>query len=627
MSTSTRRTCPANQVSRQGHCRLRAAVLRRGKPCPRGQVLDRRARHNPSGCRRRRRKKSTSHRASGWLQHVLPAAVTTTVSSVATRAADEASAVANLEAARVATAERKLAEAQVAASLETARAATAERRVAEAAAEQKDAAEAVVATEAAAEAVDEVAAAENQDQPSRAEAERRRAEDQRQRAENQRRRANDQLRRAEARRQRAQAAAAAANAKRLAAQKELSRRKRKARKAKEEAEQRARAAEAAELDRLREYLQSLDSVTPDDLAYLHSVVTFANEAIRRGTGNLDAAHAVRAQAASLIDTAGDDPTPAATDTQCDGSSMPPTGIANAGNTCWMNSVLQCLLAVDEFADSFLEVPPPPPYDENNKHLDWRVAHEVSQLVRAMRDGDTRTYPRADAARLKRLLHALNPGLGLGEQNDADEGARTLLRAIDDYQAQLGAERTVLQLFSYVTRRTTACQNCGIEEIEADPVVALGPFQLPMHGTRATKLKQLIRHAMGTTRPAGLRCDECGAVGARDVHLEMIRRPRVALFTVGRFAHGPDGARKNKASVDYPDVLSGVGRLRAECMHKGSYQGGHYTANVRVCAADNADEQWVNFSDDMVYAGRGGSERSRRSDVYMLVYVQPRGADV
>ena len=59
-------------------------------------------------------------------------------------------------------------------------------------------------------------------------------------------------------------------------------------------------------------------------------------------------------------------------------------------------------------------------------------------------------------------------------------------------------------------------------------------------------------------------------------------------------------RKNAAEVDYPDEIEGVGQLRAECMHGGSYHGGHYTANRRVCNDDGSGAQWFDdLSDDAV----------------------------
>jgi uncharacterized UBP type Zn finger protein len=315
------------------------------------------------------------------------------------------------------------------------------------------------------------------------------------------------------------------------------------------------------------------------------------------------------------------PTPAhvvnrATEGACNGSSMPPTGIVNAGNTCWMNSVLQCILSVQELADSLEKVREP----AGDADVAWRIAHEVALVAQAMRSDVVASYSRRDASRLKELLSAANPGLQLDDQNDADEGARTILNAIHEHQtAESGGNNTeVMRLFSYETQKKSTCDSCGDVRTDANTETTIGPMTLPMSGGRATSLGKLIGNALAATRPEGLRCEACKGVGTRSIETRMARRPIAALFSMGRFQYGARGMRKNGAAVRYPETHPSLGKLRAECMHSGSHFGGHYTANVRVCVRDV--ETWHAFSDESVKKKRLPGVKERTKEVYMLLYI-------
>ncbi len=289
------------------------------------------------------------------------------------------------------------------------------------------------------------------------------------------------------------------------------------------------------------------------------------------------------------------------------------GFANIGNSCFMNSVLQCLTHT-------------PPL---NSHLRRRVhakrcnrkpafcsACRIEELVlRAFSAGAVTITPRTFGDALPQVAK----GFRLGRQEDAHEYLRHLLEHLTKcYQpAAAQPERrpvgiaarapppaklkdTVIQsIFQGSLRSQVVCLSCHAESSTYDPFLDLS-LELGGGGGRCHTLADAMRRF---TKPEyldganGYRCESCGRVCRAKKQLKIHSAPRVLTIHLKRFSFGGGfGAGKITSHVGFDfgwDVgqycVEGDGpvryRLYGVLVHEGgSTNSGHYYAFSRPCDA-------------------------------------------
>ena len=126
-------------------------------------------------------------------------------------------------------------------------------------------------------------------------------------------------------------------------------------------------------------------------------------------------------------------------------SKPRVGLANLGNTCYLNSVLQALASCPDFVAYVASISRAP------------AARFCATLLPLLQPDRARTDP-PELPALKRMLGKRNRNFAGTEQQDAHELLCTLLGAIDEEAAAAGASSC--SPFVFTALDTLKCEDCG-----------------------------------------------------------------------------------------------------------------------------------------------------------------------
>lgn len=336
------------------------------------------------------------------------------------------------------------------------------------------------------------------------------------------------------------------------------------------------------------------------------------------------------------------------------------GLSNLGNTCFMNSTLQCLFGVREILDYFCEA------TKERSSLREKVgmggtkgaiAPAFGDLVRRVRTASKASVvtPSAFLDRIK----ARDRKWGGMRQHDSQEFLQFLLNGLREEcnrveskpkyrelegkgtEAEQAGEALryfkswhdsiIDDIFGGMLESSIQCLSCGHVSYCFDPFLDLsvpvpGKVTTSVHDCLAkfTEKERLDKHE-------GYKCERCKETGAANKKLVIYAPPPVLILHLKRFSGGglsrfSSRLSKNAARVGFDSVLD-LGEycgneaakrgakyaLFGVSNHSGSMSGGHYYADVK-----NAfDGQWYNFNDSMV----SGTEEptSGSAAAYVLFY--------
>mmetsp|Transcript_15428 Transcript_15428/g.27622 ORF Transcript_15428/g.27622 Transcript_15428/m.27622 type:complete len:444 (-) Transcript_15428:282-1613(-) len=316
------------------------------------------------------------------------------------------------------------------------------------------------------------------------------------------------------------------------------------------------------------------------------------------------------------------------------------GLANLGNTCFMNAVLQCLLNTPgrllESCTAFADLNPNGIAEKGL--LGLRFAELATEY--GLRDGGSLPRNSSALVGLKASMAALDSKYAGCQQQDAYEFLGCLLEGLDEnFTAVLKAKfgsfcqlplppsgivRSVCGVASHSTRCCQRCLECFEVDHSVDTVLRL-PLISPeaqmdeavraKEETEPITLKELIDAAQKPEDIDGYDCDKCREIAekAEVDHERSLVTQRAGLVSetrdilciaLYRFLNVMDeqgnfSAVKIQRRVAIPTVLSfetGEYRLYGVVSHEGStLASGHYIAAVRSLR----DHQWWSCSDAQV----------------------------
>lgn len=346
-----------------------------------------------------------------------------------------------------------------------------------------------------------------------------------------------------------------------------------------------------------------------------------------------------------------------------GSGPALTGLRNLGNTCYMNSILQCLCNAPHLADYFNRNCYQD--DINRSNLlghKGEVAEEFGIIMKALWTGQYRYISPKD---FKVTIGKINDQFAGSSQQDSQELLLFLMDGLhedlnkadnrkrhkeenndhlDDFKAAEHAwqkhkqlnESIIVALFQGQFKSTVQCLTCHKKSRTFEAFMYLS---LPLASTSKCTLQDCLRlfsKEEKLTDNNRFYCSHCRARRDSLKKIEIWKLPPVLLVHLKRFSYDGRWKQKLQTSVDFPlenldlsqYVIGPKNNLKRYNLfsvsnHYGGLDGGHYTAYCKNAAR----QRWFKFDDHEVSDISVSSVRS--SAAYILFYTSlgPRVTDV
>ena len=309
-----------------------------------------------------------------------------------------------------------------------------------------------------------------------------------------------------------------------------------------------------------------------------------------------------------------------------------TGLCNLGNTCFLNSTMQCLSHSYEFNNMLNKEKYKSKINKDSSSL---ILIEWDNLRKLMWSENCTISPKGFLRAVQKVARIKNRELFTGfAQNDLPEFLEFIIECFHmaiKREVKMNISGTALtktdklaelcykmmknmykKEYSEILKFFYGIHISQIESTESEYVnITPEPFfnlQIPIPNKKNVNLIDCIDlYLTKETLEDKILIEKTNKKETCTKHLEFWSLPDILIITFKRFTISPNSIRKNQQFIDFPinnldlkkyvigyDNNNYIYDLYGICNHSGSCEGGHYTSFVK-----NANNNWYHFNDTNV----------------------------